>query len=285
MTELVYLVTSNIVDGIKVGMWSNSANKLLSRYKTYFGKNTVLHYFICPNARSIETAFMQHFKDHKISNELFDKSDTLIEKYKEFLTNKTKSNCLTIPQAPVVTQQKTHDYVHVIEPTLKSCMLGLDKRPSNFLFRLHLCAERKDSCYTFDKDYYFRMKVCPKGQVVLDFNKLACSFNKEDHKFDRYLEQVINNMLEMFKVDCMCNDELCFAVLTNYVSITVYNLCKFNPNWHYDNECFMTSIMFEEYRTIDKTIDVDSNDKNTGIEFIKQLARDYIDILLCKVDA
>ena len=69
----VYIVSSNLLDAVKIGMWRSCINSLYSRYKTYYGNNTNIDHFLTNNARELENKIHKYFIKYKITNELFDK--------------------------------------------------------------------------------------------------------------------------------------------------------------------------------------------------------------------
>ena len=79
----VYLITSNIIDYVKIGYWTGSIDGLLKRYNTYYGNKIDLFYVITKNAFQLEQKCHKYFIEYKLSNELFKKSN--IENYKIFL--------------------------------------------------------------------------------------------------------------------------------------------------------------------------------------------------------
>jgi hypothetical protein len=81
----VYLITSNIINYVKIGYWTGSIDGLLKRYNTYYGNKMDLFYVITKNAFQLEQKCHKYFSEYKICNELFDKS--YIENYKAYLLN------------------------------------------------------------------------------------------------------------------------------------------------------------------------------------------------------
>jgi len=80
---LVYLITSPIILGIKVGFWHGSIEELKCSYRTYFGEKITLYTFHTNDAPKAEKSFMLKFKKYRISNEIFEK-DILVEYIKFF---------------------------------------------------------------------------------------------------------------------------------------------------------------------------------------------------------
>jgi hypothetical protein len=69
----IYIVTSELLNFVKIGMWRNNISSLYSRYITYYGNNINIDYFYVNNVRKIEHTIHKHFENYRISNELFDK--------------------------------------------------------------------------------------------------------------------------------------------------------------------------------------------------------------------
>ena len=87
----IYIVSSNLLDAVKIGMWRSSIEALYSRYITCYGKNIHIDYFLTSNARELENKTHKYFKNYQITNELFDK--IYYNKYLEFIeTNIDKVN-------------------------------------------------------------------------------------------------------------------------------------------------------------------------------------------------
>ena len=79
----VYIVSSNLLDAVKIGMWRSSIESLYSRYITCYGKNIHIDYFLTSNARELESKTHKYFKNYRITNELFNKIH--YNKYLEFI--------------------------------------------------------------------------------------------------------------------------------------------------------------------------------------------------------
>jgi hypothetical protein len=79
----VYIVSSNLLDAVKIGMWRSSIEALYSRYNTCYGKNIHIDYFLTSNARELESKTHKYFKKYQITNELFNK--LYYTKYYEFI--------------------------------------------------------------------------------------------------------------------------------------------------------------------------------------------------------
>jgi hypothetical protein len=82
----VYIVTSNILNAVKIGMWRASISSLYSRYTTCYGSNINIDYFYTKNVRLIERNVHTFFDHYRITNELFKK-----EYYSEYI-NYIKNN-------------------------------------------------------------------------------------------------------------------------------------------------------------------------------------------------
>jgi len=81
----IYIVTSELLNFVKIGMWRNSISSLYSRYITYYGNNINIQYFYVNNVRNVEYNTHKYFKNYNISNELFDKK--YYDDYIKYLNN------------------------------------------------------------------------------------------------------------------------------------------------------------------------------------------------------
>ena len=70
----IYIVTSELLTFVKIGMWRSTISSLYSRYITYYGNNIDIKYFYVNNVRKIEYNVHKYFEHRRISNELFDKN-------------------------------------------------------------------------------------------------------------------------------------------------------------------------------------------------------------------
>lgn len=79
----VYLVTSDIVNFIKIGYWRSTIDSLKSRYITTYGNNVEIFYVDTKDASLLEKQCHTHFNNKRITNELFKKE--FYDEYKSFL--------------------------------------------------------------------------------------------------------------------------------------------------------------------------------------------------------
>jgi hypothetical protein len=79
----VYCVTADTVNHVKIGFWTGKSKSLKSRYATYYGCNATIFKVKTMNARKLEKICHLAFKQHNISNELFDKK--YLDEYMNFL--------------------------------------------------------------------------------------------------------------------------------------------------------------------------------------------------------
>jgi len=80
----IYIVSSPHVLLVKVGIWCNCLSILASRYKMYYGSNIrllIFHVNSSLEKEKIEKDFMCHFRQERVSGELFDK-----KAYDEYIT-------------------------------------------------------------------------------------------------------------------------------------------------------------------------------------------------------
>jgi hypothetical protein len=73
---LVYVITSPVLDAVKIGMWKGSVKKLKERYSTYYGPRLTLKIIETDNCRRLETLAHSALREFKIESELFKKGAT-----------------------------------------------------------------------------------------------------------------------------------------------------------------------------------------------------------------
>jgi hypothetical protein len=79
---IVYVITSILINGAKIGFWSGTIKALKSRYFTYYG--IVDLFFVYTKVpRILEKNIHDHFSEYKLSGEIFQKEHT--ELYKDYL--------------------------------------------------------------------------------------------------------------------------------------------------------------------------------------------------------
>ena len=81
----IYIVTSELLNFVKIGMWRGNISSLYSHYITYYGNNINIDYYYVNNVRKIEYNIHKHFQEFRISNELFDKK--YYNDYKQYINN------------------------------------------------------------------------------------------------------------------------------------------------------------------------------------------------------
>ena len=70
--QYVYAVTSDIFDGVKVGMWSGAPSRLISRYKTVYGATVRVVFAATSNAAECEATLHCLFQPWNLSGELYE---------------------------------------------------------------------------------------------------------------------------------------------------------------------------------------------------------------------
>ena len=71
---LVYATTSPLFDGVKIGQWSGVLSKLLSRYRTSYGRDTMIVAAMVEDINSTEILLLTLFRPFSLGGELFDKA-------------------------------------------------------------------------------------------------------------------------------------------------------------------------------------------------------------------
>ena len=75
---IVYFVSCDLLNGIKIGFWRSSLELLKKRYMTPYGKNVKILFCRTQNAPELEKEIHREFKKDNLSNEIF-KKDKLNE--------------------------------------------------------------------------------------------------------------------------------------------------------------------------------------------------------------
>lgn len=81
----VYIVTSTILNGFKIGFSRSRITSLFNRYHTCYGKDVEFYLFPCQDCRLLEDISKILFRPHNLSCELYDRK--LLEHYKTVLSN------------------------------------------------------------------------------------------------------------------------------------------------------------------------------------------------------
>lgn len=85
MAIYIYLVTSNILNGIKIGFWRSSLISLKSRYVTTYGKDVKILFAKTLHAPLLEKRVHNRFKQYNICNEIFLKDK--LDEYIDYISN------------------------------------------------------------------------------------------------------------------------------------------------------------------------------------------------------
>ncbi|KAK9831062.1 hypothetical protein WJX74_001579 [Apatococcus lobatus] len=73
-TGLVYAITSDLVNVVKIGRWSGSTAKLASRYTTYYGDDLEIMSVRVEDSPAEEVRLHEKLTSYHISGELFEKN-------------------------------------------------------------------------------------------------------------------------------------------------------------------------------------------------------------------
>lgn len=82
---VVFLVTLEGFDRVRVGFDDNSAKEIISEYKKTFGDEMNVLLFHHDNAHEVDQKFQEKFQHCHINNQLYRKSN--LQEYIDFLTN------------------------------------------------------------------------------------------------------------------------------------------------------------------------------------------------------
>lgn len=77
----VYAVTSDVLDAVKIGMWSGSLDNLRARYLTPYGPSLSMETAFVEDCVWAEAALHNKFRQHSLGGELFQK--TFLQAYKD----------------------------------------------------------------------------------------------------------------------------------------------------------------------------------------------------------
>lgn len=86
----VYIVTSPLLDAVKIGMWTGTDKSLRGRYLTSYGPDLEITVFRSPDCRQLETAAHRALDEYRLypKCELFEKGATdykaVIRKVQQF---------------------------------------------------------------------------------------------------------------------------------------------------------------------------------------------------------
>lgn len=116
---VVYFVTCDILNGIKIGFWRSSLESLKKRYTTTYGKNTKILFCRTQNAPKLEKEIHKEFHNHNITNEIFSKDK--LEDYLHFIKNTKKLKIYDYDNCTIGEKKmKTEFDLMYKTPTLKS---------------------------------------------------------------------------------------------------------------------------------------------------------------------
>ncbi len=127
----VYIVSSNLLDANKLGMWRSNIESLHSRYITYYGKNVHIDCFLTADARSLESKIHKHFKKYRITNELFDKLH--YDKYVDFIGNNIDPVCHDFSESEFPPNYADEPYMNDDKIALLEQQLKQEKHKNNIL--------------------------------------------------------------------------------------------------------------------------------------------------------
>lgn len=71
----VYAVTSDVLNAVKIGMWTGSLQNLRNRYLTPYGPSLQIWCVIVDDCMAAEMQLHKQFESHNIGGELFDKDE------------------------------------------------------------------------------------------------------------------------------------------------------------------------------------------------------------------
>lgn len=82
---LVYLATSSVLNGFKLGYWRGTHKSLYDRYRTCYGNSLEFYLFPCHDCRLLEAIAQTLFRPHNLSCELY--CSEAIDHYKAVLSH------------------------------------------------------------------------------------------------------------------------------------------------------------------------------------------------------
>ena len=72
--QYVYAATSDILDGVKIGLWNGTPSRLLTRYRTVYGASVRVVFAPVVDSAECEASLLCLFRPWNLSGELFDKA-------------------------------------------------------------------------------------------------------------------------------------------------------------------------------------------------------------------
>jgi hypothetical protein len=222
MGDFIYLITSPIINGVKIGMSSNW-KKLYSRYVTFYGDKLSIYAFQCNDRCSDERQIHKHFKKYRICGEIFDKDhfdDYLIYCHDKFI---------------LVYSPETINYKFSKDNNVtKYVLLDRSKETLNLILN-----NVNESRY---KDPYFLYDVlCELYNCGLSYDVIISHLsNNVPHYNKKLLIKLWNKIIVLNKGDSTC----ILKYLKDDNKILYNHLIKTNPNFIFG------SLIFDEKRCI-----------------------------------
>ena len=183
-----YLITSNLINAIKIGFWRGSIDSLRSRYITNYGENIILDYVYTLNPYELEQKTHLFFSKYKLTNELFQKVH--YNMYLEFI----QSN-YTIPNI----QENSINYNEYK-------LLYIDEEFNELLNLSHINILDKYEDYQYDKieNELFEnidVKQTLDGKILINYKNIQNKIddiNFDDINISDLCYLLINNKKELF---------------------------------------------------------------------------------------
>ena len=85
LSGVVYFITCDILNGVKIGFWRSNMNALKARYTTPYGKNCKIIFYKTDNAPELEKDIHYRFSEYRVTNEIFKKEN--FDDYLNFMKN------------------------------------------------------------------------------------------------------------------------------------------------------------------------------------------------------
>lgn len=184
--EYVYCITSELLNGVKIGRWKNSIKKLRDRYNTYYGRFIDIFYVRTLNSTRLEELCHTYFEKYRITNELFETS--YLPQYKEFLLEKTD----------LKDQYEDIDDENYVNPNRKKEICPNCRQ--EFSRKQHLRRHIKNYCSTTDNNEFVKKNMVLKildGSLLEVFNYMM----KKEHQLEdvKHLNNCLKNKMKVLE--------------------------------------------------------------------------------------
>ena len=182
----VYIISSDILNFVKIGMWRSSIEGLYSRYITYYGKNIEVDYFLTKNAFFLEKQIHKNFKEYNITNELFEKVyyNEYVNYIKDNIEKIDINNLIDISNNSEDSLTKTENYITAMETENNSTETEEDNKILDINDDKIIINDIEYMSYNYIYDNY--KKYCTRTRNGRDLIK-KYNINETEYFYSRYI--------------------------------------------------------------------------------------------------